>query len=147
MSYEVSGAKRHTDVLVAEDDAHDQMLFVMAADDSKTDMSVSFVADGEELLGELRKRAASDSLPDVLVLDMRMPRLDGHEVLDVLRDEPTIRPAVVGVFSSSHRQQDIDRSMAKGAAWHKVKPSRYEDLLSFVRQLGSNVMEEARSSN
>lgn len=123
------------DVVVAEDDAHDQMLMVMAAQDAGSDIEFGFVSDGEQLLDLLRHRAAAGTQPDLVVLDMRMPKLDGHEVLDALRQEPAIGPRIVGVFSSSYRQQDIEKSIEKGAAWHEVKPSKFEDLVEFVNRI------------
>jgi CheY-like chemotaxis protein len=135
MAHGTSKMKTGLSILVAEDDPHDQMLFVMAVADCDFEIGVSFSADGEELIADLRRLALEGALPDILVLDMRMPRLNGHEVLDVLRDEPEICPETVGVFSSSHRQQDIERSLSKGAAWHEVKPSRYRQLLLFLERL------------
>ena len=124
-------------ILVAEDDPHDQLLMVMAAQDCDVDVTFSFVENGEEVMTELRTRASAGAMPDMVVLDMRMPRMDGHEVLDALRDEPAIRPEKVGVFSSSYRQQDIDLSLEKGAMWHRVKPSKYEELVDFVTEIAT----------
>lgn len=123
------------DIIVAEDDAHDQMLLVMAAKDGAADVEFTFAGDGEELLDLLRERHKNGLTPDLVVLDMRMPRLDGHEVLDALANNPELRPRQVGVFSSSHREQDIQQSIQKGAAWHRVKPSRFEDLVGFVAEV------------
>ena len=122
-------------VLVAEDDPHDQMLFIMASEDAKASLAFEFMPNGEEFLTELRRLAADDELPTMAVLDMRMPRMNGHEVLDVLNREPWLRPAEVGVFSTSHRPQDVDESLLLGAAWHEVKPSKFEDLVGFIRRL------------
>lgn len=128
-------------LLVAEDDPHDQMLLLMAAGDcdAGVEVTIDFADDGAELLAELRRRAVTSSLPDLVVLDMRMPTVDGHEVLDALREDPTLPEVAVGVFSSSYRQQDIDRSLAKGAAWHEVKPSRYEELVAFVEWIAASL--------
>ncbi len=124
-------------ILVAEDDSHDQLLMVMAAQDCNVDVEFSFVENGEELMDELRSRVSTGTMPHMVVLDMRMPRMDGHEVLDALQDEPTIRPGLIGVFSSSYRQQDIDLSLEKGAMWHRVKPSKYEELVDFVADIAA----------
>jgi len=126
-------------ILVAEDDPHDQMLLVMAAEDCgvDVDITIDFANDGAELLAELKRRAAASAVPELVVLDMRMPMLDGHDVLDALRDDATLPDVRVGVFSSSYRQQDIDRSLQKGAAWHEVKPSRYEELVEFVERIAT----------
>jgi len=143
----VAEAEVALEVLVAEDDPHDQMLFVMAADDSDIELSISFVSDGEELLDELRARAATNSLPDLVVLDLWMPKVDGHEVLEALDREPALRPGEVGVLSSSYRQLDIDRSIDGGAAWHEVKPSRYEDLVGFVHRVAAQTLAKRRSGD
>lgn len=128
-------------VLVAEDDPHDQMLFIMAAEDAKAALHFDFMPNGEEFISELRRLAADEELPTMAVLDMRMPRLSGHEVLDILDREPWLRPPEVGVFSTSHRQQDVDQSLAKGAAWHEVKPSKFEDLVAFIRRIDERCRE------
>jgi two-component system response regulator len=132
-------------VLVAEDDPHDQMLFIMAAEDARAALRFEFMPNGEEFITELRRLATDEDLPAMAVLDMRMPRMSGHEVLDVLQREPWLRPAEVGVFSTSHRQQDVDESLARGAAWHEVKPSKFEDLVAFIRRLDERCRELRRA--
>lgn len=131
-------------VLVAEDDPHDQMLFIMAAEDAKAQLVFEFMPNGEEFLTGLRRMATENDLPTMAVLDMRMPRMNGHEVLDALDQEPWLRPAEIGVFSTSHRKQDVDESLAKGAAWHEVKPSKFEDLVGFIRRLDERCRELRR---
>lgn len=124
-------------ILVAEDDPHDQMLFMMAAEDCDLDgaVTIEFVDSGAELLDELRLRHRNGAVPDLVVLDMRMPGIDGHQVLDLIGSDATLPAVDIGVFSSSYRQQDIDRSLAKGASWHEVKPSKFEELVVFVRRI------------
>lgn len=131
-------------ILVADDDPHDQMLFLMAVNDCEFDseVTIEFVDGGAELLDELRIRNRTGAVPDLVVLDMRMPGVDGHQVLDFIGSDPTLPPVDIGVFSSSYRQQDIDRSLAKGAAWHEAKPSKYEELVDFIRRIVDGV--EAR---
>ena len=121
--------------LVAEDDPADQMLFMMAAEESGLDFEFSFAEDGIEVLSLLEEQQQAGSLPDLLILDMRMPRKGGHEVLEDLAERTSLRPAEVGILSTSHRQQDIDRSLSKGAAWHVVKPSRFEELVEFLETI------------
>lgn len=134
----IAGTRR---VLVAEDDPHDQMLFIMAAEDAGATIKLEFIPNGEECIDELRRRAADEDLPTMAVLDMRMPRMNGHEVLDILGQEPAICPAEVGVFSTSHRHQDVVESLAKGAAWHEVKPSTFEELVAFIRRIDERCLE------
>ncbi len=131
-------------VLVAEDDPHDQMLFIMAAEDAEATIKLEFRPNGEEFVAELRRMATDDELPTMAVLDMRMPRMSGHDVLDVLAQEPAIRPPEVGVFSTSHRHQDVVESLTRGAAWHEVKPSKYEELVAFIRRIDERCRELTR---
>ncbi|MEL6983838.1 MAG: response regulator [Actinomycetota bacterium] len=133
-------------VLVAEDDPHDQMLFIMAAEDANASIKLEFMPNGEEFLTELRRMAAADDLPAMAVLDMRMPRMSGHDVLDVLGREPAICPAEVGVFSTSHRHEDVVESLTKGAAWHEVKPSKFEELVAFIRRIDQRCHELGQGS-
>lgn len=133
-------------VLVAEDDPHDQMLFIMAAEDANASIKLEFMPNGEEFLTELRRLAAAGELPAMAVLDMRMPRMSGHDILDVLSQEPAIRPAEVGVFSTSHRHEDVVESLTKGAAWHEVKPSKFEELVAFISRIDQRCQELSRAS-
>jgi two-component system response regulator len=133
-------------VLVAEDDPHDQMLFIMAAEDAGASIRLEFMPNGEEFLTELRRMAETGELPAIAVLDMRMPRMSGHDVLDVLSREPSICPAEVGVFSTSHRHEDVVESLTKGAAWHEVKPSKFEELVAFVRRIDQRCQELGQAS-
>lgn len=135
------------DILVADDDPHDQMLFAMANEDAEVDVKLSFVNDGLELLSKLESLAAQGSLPDLVVLDMRMPKCDGHEVLDALATNSAFDSLDVVVFSTSHRQSDIEQSVARGALWHEVKPSSYEDLVSFVETIARRCLEQSSTNS
>ncbi|NNE74581.1 MAG: response regulator [Acidimicrobiales bacterium] len=121
-------------LLVADDDPHDRLLFGMAADESGHDLDVHFVDDGLEALEYLRTEGAVD----VVILDLRMPRCDGHEVLAAMAADPELQDIAAIVFSNSRRDQDIETSVESGALWHAVKPSTYEDLVEFVNSVVSH---------
>lgn len=120
-------------IVVADDDPHDQMLFAMAARDCDPEPDVTFVEDGLALVAQLRRRAATGRLPDLVVVDLRMPRMNGHEVLAELAGDPDLRDVAAVMFSTSRRTRDIDQSMGLGALRHEVKPSTYEELVAFVQ--------------
>jgi len=126
-------------VLMAEDDPHDQMLFAMAAEDSENDLRPVFVDDGLDVLPMLRTMAEQGTRPDLIVLDMRMPRSNGHDVLSEIKADPLFADIDVVVFSSSRRQTDMNKSIEVGALWHEVKPSNYAELVAFVDAIAGRV--------
>ncbi len=126
----------HINVLVAEDSPHDQLLFAMAAQDCGSTTTVTFASDGIMLLDTLQDLSASHQQPNVIVLDLEMPRLDGHETLTSIRSKPHLVDVPVIVFSNSSQPGEVRRSLDAGALQHIIKPSTYEELLTFVDSLG-----------
>jgi CheY-like chemotaxis protein len=105
-------------VLVAEDDA-DQRFFISTALEEVEGVSVvvEVVADGEQALDFLHRRGqhADAERPDLVLLDLKMPRRDGFEVLDEVRSHPDLRAIPVSVLSSSGRLEDIEESYRRGS--------------------------------
>ncbi len=132
--------------LVADDDAHDQMLFAMAAEDCEISPEVTFVDDGLMLLEHLRRQASLGRLPDLVVLDLRMPRLSGHDVLTEIAADPELDGIASVVFSTSRRTKDIDDSVALGARSHEVKPSSYDELVAFIDRSVKMCLQDRRGS-
>lgn len=126
----------HITVLVAEDSPHDQLLFALAAQDCGSTTTVTFASDGIVLLDTLEDLSSSDQQPTVIVLDLQMPRLGGYETLASIRAQPKLDDLPVIVFSNSSQPSKIRRSLGHGAVQHIVKPSTYEELLTFVDSLG-----------
>lgn len=122
-------------VIVAEDNAHDQLLFGLAAEDSPLDAIISFAEDGIDLVEKVSALVADDTPPDLIVLDLQMPRLDGHSTLSKLKEAPATAAIGVVVFSSSIHPDEVRRSLEWGALDHVVKPSTYEELLAFISSL------------
>lgn len=78
---------------------------------------------------------AAHPLPDVLLLDLNMPGMNGFEVLEAIRREPSCKRLIVHVMSASSRELDIDRAYELGANSYVVKPGRVDDLVRFVATL------------
>lgn len=124
---------RELDIVMADDDENDQLLMVLAAEEAGIGANFTFVDDGLELIDYLKKLHRANSLPNLIVLDLRMPMLDGHGVLDELQAHPDLWQIPVVVFTSSTRRGDVQRSLEAGARWYETKPSVFTELVDVVR--------------
>jgi CheY-like chemotaxis protein len=125
-------------ILVADDEADDALLLQRAFEKAGIDAQLNFVHDGKQVLDYLRgtppfANRLANPLPALLLLDLKMPRMDGFEVLEWLRQHPAFRRLAVIVFSGSDQPVDIERACALGAVRYLVKPPKFEDLLQMVR--------------
>lgn len=121
-------------IVMVDDDRSEHALLVMAAQEAGVRADFEFYEDGAELLLHLNGRT-KDDLPDVLVLDLRMPGLDGHRTLDELQLDPVLCQIPVVVFTSSPRPVDRRESLDRGAVSYTLKPSDFEGMVNFARGL------------
>lgn len=116
-------------ILLADDDPDDVLLASLALRQVESDAAVVTVQDGEELLDYLFKREAFDqrgpggALPNLILLDLNMPRLSGLEALQRLRADPALRALPVVVLSGSESPEDLEQSYAFGANAYITKPN------------------------
>jgi len=127
--------------LIAEDDPDDRLLIKEAFEESLVSNSVFFVEDGVELMDYLRcqnKFANPDDAPtpDLILLDLNMPRKDGREALAEIKKDPRLRYVPVVVLTTSKAEEDIMRSYDIGAASYITKPMTFEGLVEAIRGLG-----------
>lgn len=120
-------------IAMADDDANSPALMAMAAKHAGMDIDFTFVENGLELIDHLHSLGRNDPLPDLIVLDLMMPVMDGHGVLDELQARPRLATIPVVVFSSSIRRDDRRRSLSAGAHWFETKPTDFESLVQVVR--------------
>jgi CheY-like chemotaxis protein len=118
-------------VIVAEDDPDDQFLIQEALKETGLRAQVTCVEDGEALLERLRH----GDRPDLILLDLNMPRMDGRQTLRVLKQEPEFQNIPVFVFTTSTFREDIDYSYGNGAASFITKPSSFPDLVETIHSL------------
>ncbi|HVM49704.1 MAG TPA: response regulator [Candidatus Acidoferrum sp.] len=124
-------------ILVAEDDATDAFFFQRAFRRAGIPVNLHFVQDGAEVLeylegtGPFGDRAAHP-MPQLLLLDLRMPKLDGFDVLKWIRKRPELAHLVVVLFSSSDEPKHISRAYDLGANWYLVKPHSMQELTALV---------------
>lgn len=120
-------------ILIAEDDPGDAFLLERAFSKSGFTFSLTFVHDGQDAidylsgLGRYEDRSKYP-IPDLLLLDLKMPRMDGFEVLQWLRHQPGLSRMLVIVLTSSDQTRDINRAYELGANSYLVKPIELRDL-------------------
>ena len=129
-------AARSARVLLVEDNDADVRLTREALREAGEDVRLSAVGDGEHALAYLRREAGFEGAPrpDLVLLDLNLPRMDGREVLDEMRaDERLVRIPVI-VLTSSAAGQDVEACYARGANAFVVKP---QELDAFIDLIGA----------
>jgi two-component system chemotaxis response regulator CheY len=118
-------------ILVVEDSAMMKLYYGQILAASPDDWQVSFVKNGQEALDQI----ASQGPPDVVVLDLHMPVMDGFEFLARFRGPHPVPPARVIIVSGDGHQADFDRGREAGASACLKKPFKPEQLQALVRDL------------
>jgi CheY-like chemotaxis protein len=128
------------EILMADDDPEDRMLVLDAWEESRVANSLSFVEDGEELMDYLNHRGnyeslKGNSLPDLILLDLNMPKKDGREALKEIKADPNLRRIPVIILTTSKEEADILKTYDLGANSFIKKPVTFESLVEVVRTL------------
>jgi chemotaxis family two-component system response regulator Rcp1 len=124
-------------VLLVEDDPGDVMIAreALAAGRLSTDLHV--VTDGVEAMSYLRRLDgyADATRPDLILLDLNLPRKSGHEVLAEVKQDPELRRIPVVVLTTSQAQDDVAKSYDLHASVHVSKPADFDQFTEVVRQI------------
>lgn len=127
-------------ILYAEDSAPDVELTLAALEESHLANEVVVVRDGAEALDYLYRRGAFASRPPeppvVLLLDLKMPKVDGLEVLRQVKGDPALRAIPVVMLTSSREERDLVESYRLGVNAYVVKPVEFSAFLEAVRRVG-----------
>ena len=129
-------------ILMADDDPADIMLTKRAFEDARLDNTFRTVSDGEELLRYLNGEdgfANRDSYPypDLVLLDLNMPRMDGRQALSQIRANEKHKLLPVVVLTTSHQEQDVLESYDIGANSYITKPVDFDNLVEAVSTLST----------
>jgi CheY-like chemotaxis protein len=128
-------------ILLVEDDAHDVELTLNALGEYHLANEVVVVRDGAEALdylyrrGEFRQRAEGN--PVVVLLDLKMPKVDGREVLRTIKADDRFRVMPVVMLTSSREESDLVESYKLGANAYVVKPVDFHEFVNAIKQLGA----------
>jgi CheY-like chemotaxis protein len=127
-------------ILLADDNAQDVELTLAALKSSRLANDVVVVHDGAEALDYLYRRGAladrPADLPGLILLDLKMPKVDGLEVLKQIKGDPALKTIPVVVLTSSREEQDLIRTYDLGVNAYVVKPVSFEDFMKAVQALG-----------
>jgi CheY-like chemotaxis protein len=127
-------------ILIVEDDPRDVELTLTALEDYKLVNEVVIARDGQEALDYLYCRGQfHDRLnenPAVMLLDLKLPKVDGLEVLKQIKSDERLKMVPVVVLTSSHEEQDMLRSYKLGVNAYVVKPVDFHEFVNAVKELG-----------
>ena len=124
-----------------EDDTLDRELVAHALQTHKLANEIVAVRDGAEALDYLYQRGSfadrSDGLPALVLLDLKMPKVDGLEVLKTIKADPRLRLIPVVMLTSSREESDLVRSYKLGVNAYVVKPVDFSEFMDAVKQIGA----------
>jgi CheY-like chemotaxis protein len=125
------------EVLLVEDDPGDVLLIREAFEFNKVHNNLHVVSDGEQALSYLRREGEwSEALrPDLVLLDLNLPRKDGREVLAEAKGDPALRTIPIVVLTTSEAEEDVLKSYELHANAYVTKPVDFERFVSIVRQI------------
>jgi CheY-like chemotaxis protein len=124
----------HPLFLLAEDNRDDAELTRVALEEAAPSVSLRWVRDGEECLEYLR---AGNPIPDLILLDLNMPRMDGREALREIKGNDAWRHIPVVILTTSDAETDVVDSYQHHANAYMVKPITIDDLIEIMSQLST----------
>ena len=127
-------------ILLVEDNPNDLELTLVALERSQLANEVIVLRDGAEALDYLFRRNAYadrvDGNPAVLLLDLKLPKVDGLQVLDAIRHSDDLRSIPVVMLTSSREEMDLSRAYELGVNAYVVKPVEFKEFVSAISDLG-----------
>ena len=128
-------------LLMADDDEDDRLLTQDALNESRVLNKLHAVEDGVELLKYLRHEEPytdkhKNPRPDLILLDLNMPRMDGREALQHIKADANLRSIPVVILTTSKQEEDMIKGYALGAASFITKPVNFDGLVELMKVLG-----------
>ena len=128
-------------ILLVEDSPRDAELILDALETNQLANEVVHVRDGADALDYLNRRgefaARPDGQPALILLDLKLPKVDGLEVLRQIKGSPELRVIPVVMMTSSREEQDLLHSYQLGVNAYVVKPMKFQDFVEAVKQVGA----------
>jgi CheY-like chemotaxis protein len=128
---------RSIEILLVEDSPSDAALTVEALKAGKVVNKLNLVEDGVEAMAYLRREGkyAKAVRPDLIMLDLNLPRKDGREVLEELKNDPVLKTIPIIVLTTSHSDKDILRSYQLNANCYITKPVDFSHFIEVVKSI------------
>ena len=127
-------------ILLVDDSVRDTEMALDALEQHHLANEVVALRDGEEALDYLYRRgqfsSRANDQPAVIVLDLKMPKVDGMEVLRQIKSDPKLKVIPVVVMTSSREEQDLIKSYQLGTNAYVVKPVNFQEFVEAMKQLG-----------
>ena len=127
-------------ILLVEDDFGDRMLTMEAGEAAGLPGAMKFLEDGVELLAYLLREGAFAGMRDgprpvLVLLDLKMPRMSGTEVLAVMKEDPYLKAIPVLVLTTSTSEEDVERCYRLGANCYIPKPATFQELVAIMGRI------------
>ena len=127
------------DILLVEDNADDIELAVHALREEKLANGITIARDGEEALDLIFRRGQADpllDLPRLILLDLKLPKVDGLEVLRAVKGDPRTKAIPIVIMTSSKEERDLVESYKLGVNAYVQKPVGFDEFRTIVKELG-----------
>jgi CheY-like chemotaxis protein len=135
-------------ILVADDDADDRLFMEQALRQTGYEHDIQFVEDGEDLLAYLRHEghytAQNAPWPNLLMLDLNMPRVNGFQALERIKEDPALRRLPVVVMTTSSADEDVVRTYNLGVNSFIIKPFNFHRLVEIVAAMKTYWMDTVK---
>lgn len=118
-------------ILLADDDKDDCLFFKVALDELHINVQLTTVHDGEKLILLLNK---DEPLPDILFLDLNMPRKNGLECMSEIKETPRLKNLPVVIYSTSFQKDIVELLYEKGAHFYICKPNGFSELVHLIQE-------------
>lgn len=128
---------QNIEILLVEDNPGDIRLIVEVLKDGKLHNNLSVVEDGEQALSYLKRGGSYPNaiVPDLILLDLNLPKINGTEVLAEIRKDPQLKHIPVIILTTSEAEQDILKAYDLHANCYITKPVNLDDFLTVVRSI------------
>lgn len=120
-------------ILLADDDEDDRLFFKDAFEEIKIQTNLEFVHDGMQLMDFLSN--PESQLPDILFLDLNMPKKTGKECLAEIKKTEHLKDIIIAIYSTSSSEEDIEDTFIQGANIYIKKPSDFNTLKKIVNEV------------
>ncbi len=120
------------DILLIEDDQNDISLIKIAFENAGIDVNLKIITNGEEAINYINKLDKEEKLPDLILLDINLPKVNGLEVLQIVKSDEITSQIPTVIFTSSDSEFDMNSAYNSGANLYLKKPNNINDFRSLI---------------